>query len=155
MGGIVGHQRDFGDRRAALGGKARAFDGQVFDEDDGIAIGEGLAVAVFVRGVGGDVVGPCLGFVVEIELIGKVAGPVGVETFEGAGGEDLEGGIVGPHGRGEGAEVVGRGLRVCADGADVDGGVSGAAGDGCGLERGVCGCAEGACHGAHTLFATC
>ena len=84
MGGIVGHQRDFGDRRAALGGEARAFDGEVFYENDGIAGCEGDAVAVPVRCVLGRVVGPSLRFVVEVELISEVTGPVGVEMFEGA-----------------------------------------------------------------------
>lgn len=143
MGGIVGNQRDFGDRRTALGGEARAFDGEVLDQHDGIACAEGDAVAVLMRGLLFDVIGPRAGFVVEIELIGKVAGPVGVEAFEGAGGEDLECGTVGPHGRGEHAEMVGRGLRVSAGGADVDGCVSEATGDGGCLERGVFGCAEG------------
>lgn len=155
MGGIVGDERDFVDRRAALGGEARAFDGQVLDQHDGIARAEGDAVAVFVRGVLGGVVSPGLGFVVEVELSREVAGPVGVETFQGAGGKDACGGIVGPHGRGEGAEVVGLGLRVCAGGADVDGGVSRAAGDGGWLERGVCGCAEGAGHGGGVGWVVC
>ncbi len=146
MGGVVGDQRDLVHRRAALGRKARAFDVQVLDQHNGIARCEGDAVAVFVRGVLGDVVGPRLRFVVEVELIREVTRPVGVDAPQRAGGEDLEGGIVGPHGRGDCAEVVGGCAWVCAGGADIDGCVGGASGDGSWLERGVCGCAEGAGH---------
>lgn len=145
MGVIVGDEGDAVDGGAALGGEACAFDVEVLDQDHGIACGEGDAVAVFMVGRSGLVVSPYLGFFVEVELLGQIAGPVGVEAFERAQGEDLEGRVFGPHSRGDGAEMVGRCLGVGALGADRDGGVSGAACDG-GVGEGRVSGAEGAGH---------
>lgn len=134
-------------RRAALGSEARPFDSEILDQHDGIARAERLAVAVFMRGFGRDVVGPRLVFRVEVKLVEQIARPVGIEALERARGEDLEGGVVGPHGGGEDAEVVGRCVRVCAERADFERSVRGAAGDGGFDEGGVFGGAEGAGHG--------
>lgn len=151
LGRVVGDQRDAVDGGAAFGGEARAFDGEILDQHHGIAGCQRHAVAVAVGGGLGDVLGPCSGFVVEVELLGKIAGPRFGDFGEGAGGEDLNGRVFGPHGGGQGAEV-GRVWRVAggllgAGRADLGAGVSGAAGDRGLGERGVgCG-AEGACHG--------
>ena len=145
VGVIVEEEGDAVNGGAALGGEACAFDIEVFDEDHGIACGEGDAVAVFVVARCGLVVGPRLGFGVEVELLGQIAGPVGVEAFQGAQGIDLKRGIIAPHGRGDGTEVVGRGLRIGARGAELDRGTVGAACDGGVGEGRVCG-AEGAGH---------
>jgi len=151
LGGIVGDQRDAVDGGAAFSSEARALDGEILDQHHGIARGQRHAVAVAVGGGLRDVLGPCAGFVVEVELLGEVAGPRLGDFGEGAGGQDLNGGVFGPHGGGQGAEV-GRVWRVAggllgAGGADGGAGVSGAAEDQGLDERGVgCG-AEGACHG--------
>lgn len=150
LGRVVGDQRDAVDGGAAFGGEARALDGEILDQHHGIARGQRHAVAVAVGGGLGDVLGPCSGFIVEVELLGEVAGPRLGDFGKGAGGEDLNRGVFGPHGRGQGAEV-GRVWRVAggllgAGRADGGAGVSGAAGDRGLGERGAgCG-AEGACH---------
>ena len=142
VGGIVGDEGDAVHGRAALGGKARTFDVEVLDQHHGIARAQRDTVAVAVVALLGGVVGPGLGLVVEIELIGQIAGPVGVEAFERAQGVDLKRGIVAPLGRGDGAEVVGRGLRVSTRGAQRDGGTVRAACHG-GVDERCIGGAEG------------
>ena len=148
VGRVVLDKTDFVHSRAAFGGEAATFDGQVLDQHHGITTGQRLTIAVLVIGLIRHVISPGTGVVIKVQLIGEVMRPRLGYLGEHAGGEHLNGRIIGPHGAGKGAEVI----RVWsveligADAADVGGGVNGATGNRGGDQRRVgCG-AEGACH---------
>lgn len=108
MGGVVLDDGNAAHGGAAFGGKAAAFDGQVFDQDHVVACVQWDAVAVTVARVADHArISPRADFIIEVEHIGQVARPiVGVEAGEHAVGEDLGGGVFGPHGGGQTAPVV-------------------------------------------------
>ncbi len=69
MGGVVMDKADFMHRCAALCGEAAAFDGQVLDQYNRIAIAQRLAIAVLVIGLRWDVIRPRTRLVIEVQLI--------------------------------------------------------------------------------------
>ena len=108
MGGVVCHDGNAAHRGATFCGKAAAFDRQIFDQHDVVTCVQWDAVAVTVARVADHAhIGPRADFIIEVEHIGEVARPVKcVQTGEHAVGEDLGGGVFGPHGGGQTAPVV-------------------------------------------------
>ena len=145
---VVRNKGDAAHGSTALGCEPCTFDVEVLDQHNGIASRQRGAVGVFVRGGGGDVIGPRLRFFIQIQLIEQIARPWCVELGQRAGGEDLDGGVFGPHGCGKAAEMrlLGRVQLRDASGAEVSGGIGRPAGNRVGSEGDVGRGAEGACH---------